>query len=237
MGKLLHAEWYTRFHDKIFWIFSAVIVLFNALVFSGSTVIHLTGCSALAESMKKEIATVIIAYIYGGISLGGDFADRTLYHGLMTGKNRSSVILAKAAVFAAAMNFLLFLFPFLFVFVCSVKNGWGAEVSAGYLLHAAGVVLSLLVLGFAVSAASLLAAVCFRDVGRTIGIPVVLCFVMILLLNSAYAPAFARILPIGAFILVTDGTVSPADGMLLGAAWSMLLFTVSALVFRRAELR
>lgn len=110
-------------------------------------------------------------------------------------------------------------------------------VSVGMVLHLIGVIAALLILGFAVSAVSLLAAVCFRDVGRTIGIPIVLYFVMIVLLNSAYAPAFSRILPIGTFILVTDGTVSPAYGVSLGAVWTALLAAVTTLVFRRAELR
>ena len=187
--------------------------------------------------MKKEIATVLITCIYGGIFIGGDFADRTLYHGLMAGKSRSSVLAAKSIVFAIAADGLLFLFPLLLVLTCTIKNGWGMAVSGGMVLHLIGVIAALLILGFAVGALSLLAAVCFRDVGRTIGIPIVLYFVMIFLLNSAYASAFSRILPIGAFILVADGTVTPTYGLLLGFIWSALLATVSTLVFRRAELR
>ena len=237
MGGLLRTERYKLVHDKIFWITFAVIVLFNIIILSGSPVLNFTGYRALMESMKKEIATVLITCIYGGLFIGGDFADRTLYHGLMAGKGRSFVLLAKFIVFAIATDGLLFLFPLFLVLICTIKNGWGMTVSGDMLFHLIGIIVALLILGLAISAVSLLAAVCFRDVGRTIGIPIALYFVMILLLNSAYASAFSRILPIGALILVTDGTVSPAYGVLLGVIWSALLTAVSTMVFRRAELR
>ncbi|PHO08247.1 hypothetical protein BFT35_01970 [Thermoanaerobacterium thermosaccharolyticum] len=88
MGKLLHAEWYKFIHDKIFFITCAATVIFNLIVFSGSPIFTLTGHSALVESMKKEIATAILSCIYGGIFLGGDFAERTLYHGITSGNGR-----------------------------------------------------------------------------------------------------------------------------------------------------
>ncbi len=237
MGKLLHAEWYKLLHDKNFGALSIAVVLFNMIMLSGTSVWDLSGQSALTESMKKEIATVLLACIYGGISLGSDFADRTMYHGLLTGRSRSSVLIAKAIVFTAAANFLLFLFPFLLTLFCSLKNGWGKAISTGHLLHGTGVAGSLLLLGCAISALPLLSAVCFRDIGRTIGIPVVLYFVMVLLLNSSHAAAWSKILPIGLLILTADGTVPPAYGILAGALWFAWLTAISAFVFRRAELR
>ena len=237
MERLLHTERYKLFHDKIFWITLAAIVLINLIILSGSSVLNLPGYQALTEIMKKEILTVLIACIYGGLFIGGDFADRTLYHGLMTGKSRGCVLMAKSIVFALAMDVLLFIFPLLLVLTCTVKNGWGITVSAGMILHLISIIAALLILGFALSAVSLLAAVCFRDVGRTIGIPIILYFVMILLLNSAYAPILSRIFPIGTIILVINGTVSTAYGILLGIVWLAFLSIVSILVFRRVELR
>ena len=237
MGKLLRAEWFKLFHDQSFWVTLAAAVLFNVLIFSGSPILNSSGAQALKLSMVKEVATAMIVCIYGGIFIGGDFFDRTLYHGLTAGKSRTAVLWAKIIVFSAAADMLLFLFPLLLVVICTSKNGWGTAVSAGLILHMISVVLAMLILGFAVGAVSLPAAVCFRDVGRTIGIPIILYFGMILLLNSTYSSVFFRILPIGALILVSDGTISPAYGMGLGAAWFALMAAVSTLVFRRAELR
>jgi ABC-2 type transport system permease protein len=237
MGRLLHTEWYKLVHDQIFWAACAGIVFFNLLIFSGSSLWALPGQSALMEIMKKEIASAVIASIYGGVFLGGDFTERTFYHHLMIGKGRSCVLIAKSIVYAFATDVLLFLFPLLLVAVCSVRNGLGLPVSAATLPNTIGVIASLLLLGFAISAISLLAAVCFRDIGRTIGVPIVLYCMMILLLNSPDSLTFSRILPISLMILVADGTVSPAYGALLGTLWFVLLSAVSALIFRRAELR
>lgn len=237
MRRLLRFEWYRLFHDKIFLAAAAVVVGFNAILFSGSSILELTGSAALTESMKKEIATAIMVCIYGGVSLGEDFADRTLNYSLMIGKSRTAALFAKAVVFGCAADVLLFLFPLLLVPVCTARNGWETAASAARIPNAVGVLAALLFLGTALSAVSLLAAVCFRDVGRTIGIPIALYFVMILLLNSTYAPAFFRVLPIGTLILAADGTVSPSYGVLLGGLWSALLFVVSAAIFHRAELR
>lgn len=237
MGKLLCSEKYKLLRDKIYWITLAAVVLFNVMLFSGTEALHFSGDKALTEVMKKEIITAMITCIFGGLSIGGDFADRTLYHGLMVGKSRNSVLFAKSIVFAVAADGLLFLFPLLFVLTCTIKNGWGMAVSREMVFQPIATVLALLILGFAISEVSLLAAVCFRDVGRTIGVPIIWYFVMILFLNSADAPVFSRIFPIGILILVSDGTVPAAYGMLLGAIWSGLLVVLSALIFRRAELR
>lgn len=237
MGNLLRFEWYRLFHDKIFLAVAAVIVGFNVIIFSGSSILGLTGRAALTESMEKEIVTATMTCIYGGVSLGGDFADRTLNHSLMIGKGRTCALAAKFVVFACAADVLLFLFPLLLVLTCTVRNGWETAIFSAWIPHAVGVLAALMLLGFALGAVSLLAAVCFRDVGRTIGIPVLLYFIMILLLNSPYASAFFRILPIGTLILVADGTVSPAYGALLGIMWFVLLSAVAAVIFRKADLQ
>lgn len=237
MGNLLRAEWYKLFHDKIFAITLAACILFNALIFSGSPILNCSGSEALQQCIKKEIMTAMIVCIYGGTFFGSDFADRTMYHGLTAGQSRSAVLRAKIVVFSVAADLMLYLFPFLLAVICTTRNGWGTAVSTGLAPHLLGVVLALLLLGFAISAISLPAAVCFRDVGRTIGIPIVLYFIVIILLNSAYAPVLSRIFPISAVFLVTDGTISASYGMGLGLIWFALLAAASTLIFRRVELR
>lgn len=237
MGKLAHAERYKLFHDKIFWITIAVVILLNMIVVSGGAIFSMPGEKALSEIMKKEILSILISCIYGGLFIGGDFADRTLYHALMSGKSRVAVLLAKAGVFLTAVNVILFIFPFLLVIVCTVKNGWGTAFSTGLILHLVGLIVALLILGSSIGAFSLLAAICFRDVGRTIGIPIALYFVMILLLNGPFAAAFAHIFPAGALILMVNCTVSQADGILVGITWLAALLISSSLIFQRIELR
>lgn len=237
MRDLLHAERYKLFHDKVFWIVLTVVIVFNMIVVSGSAIFSMSGNKALFEIMKKEILTILISCIYGGLFLGGDFADRTMYHALMAGKSRSAVILAKAVVFFTAINVILFIFPILLVTICTARNGWGTALSADVILHLAGLIAALLILGSAIGALSMLAAVCFRDVGRTIGIPIILYFVMILMLNSKFAIVLAHVFPIGTLIIMVNGTVSPAYGILVGIIWSVLLISSSSLVFQRAELR
>lgn len=237
MGKLLHAEWYKLLHDRAFWVALAAAFLLDLLVFSGSSILSRTGSQVLPETMKKAIGTVLIVCLYSGLFIGDDFAGRTFYHGLMTGKSRNTVCMAKAVVFEAASEMILFLFPLFLTVFCTARNGWGKAASAGPPPQLILVVLSLLILGLAVASAPLLVAVCFRDVGRTVGISLLLCFVMIVLLNSAASPVFFRIFPVGILILVADGTVSPAYGMGFGIFWAGLLTAAALWVFRRAELR
>lgn len=236
MGRLLHAEFYKLGHDKIYWITFAAILLFNMILLSGSSVLNFTGQEVLAESIKKEIVTILIVCIYEGLFIGDDFAGRTLYHSLSAGKSRSSVLFAKSAVSLIAADGLLFFFPLLLILTCTVKNGWGSSalVQPQSLIFLAA---AFLILGFAVGGISLLAAVCFRDVGRTIGIPILLYFFMIMLLNGPASLLFSRILPVGILVLLASGSVSPAYGILIGTLWIAVLGTVSILIFRRAELR
>lgn len=235
MGKLLHAERYKLFHDKIFLITLVIVVAVNMIIVSGNATFGMSGSKVLPEIMRKEIFTVLISCIYGGLFIGSDFTDRTLYHGLMTGKSRIAVLFTKAGIYFLATDAILFIFPLLIFLICTARNGLGIPFPT--ILHLIGTVAALLILGFAIGAFSLLAAVCFRDVGRTIGIPILLYFVMILLLNSSYSAALARILPVGIMVLLVNNTVSSAYGILLGIIWTVALFLVSALIFRRAELR
>ena len=237
MGKLLHAERYKLFHDKIFLITLAIVVAVNLIIVSGNATFGMSGSKALPEIMRREILAILISCIYGGLFIGSDFTDRTLYHGLMTGKSRMALLFTKAGIFFFATDAILFIFPLLLVIVCTARNGWGIALPATGAFHLIGTAAALLILGFAVGAFSLLAAVCFRDVGRTIGIPILLYFVMILLLNSSYGAALARIFPAGILVLLVNNTVSPAYGILLGIIWTVTLFLVSALIFRRAKLR
>lgn len=236
MMNLLHTEQYKFMHDKLFWTILGVILLFNAFLFSGTNILDSYGYQVFKISMSKEIATAIITCIYGGVSIGSDFMDRTLYHELLSGKGRSLVLLAKFIVFAFAANGLLFFFPFLLVLTCTIKNGWGMVVSISFVMHIICIVVALLILGFAISVISLLAAVCFRNIGCTIVIPIVIYFILILLLNSPFSSALFRIFPISTLILVVDGTVTPAYGIKLGIIWAGSLIIVSMLIFRRAEL-
>ena len=135
MGRLLRTEWYKLFHDKIFMITLAACVLFNGVIFSGSPILNCSGAEALRQCMKKEIMTAMIVCIYGGIFLGSDFADRTMYHGLTAGQSRSAVLQAKIIVFSAAADLLLFLFPLLLTVICTTRNGWGAAAGTGLILH------------------------------------------------------------------------------------------------------
>lgn len=212
------------------------IIVFNLIVISGGAIFRMCGNQALTVVMRKEILTILISCIYGGLFIGGDFADRTLYHALLAGKDRVTVLLAKAIVFFIANDVILFIFPLLLVIPCAARNGWGPAPSGGMMLHFGGLIAAFLVLGFAIGAISLLAAVCFRDVGRTIGVPIVLYFMMILLLNGPYAAELAHVFPAGILVLLADGTVSSAYGILAGIVWLIFLFVISSLIFRHAEL-
>ncbi|WP_411677573.1 hypothetical protein [Caproicibacter sp.] len=236
MGKLFHAERYKLFHDTTFWITLVVIIAINIIVISGSAIFSMSGNQALSEMMRKEILTILISCIYGGLFIGSDFADRTLYHALMAGKSRVAVLLAKTSAFLIAIDVILFLFPLFLTITCTVRNGWGTVLSPGAILQLAGLIAALLILGFAIGTFSLLAAVCFRDVGRTIGIPIILYFVMILLLNGSHANMLAHVFPAGILLLMVNGTVSPAYGILVGILWSVSLFAISSLIFRNEEL-
>jgi len=237
MGNLLHVEWYKLVRDKIYWILLAVIVLVNLLILSGGQQFSLSGYSFLKTIMQKEIITIMLASIYGGLFVGRDFENCTLYHEITAGRSRIQVLLAKTIVFLLALNGLILIFPILGIICCILKNGWGIPFTTEMGFYLLFVFIALVLLSCAIGMISMLAAVCFQDVGRTIGIPIILFFIMIMLLNSKYAIQFAHFLPIGMMVLVANGTTHPVYGVLLGSAWSVVLFMISTLVFRRAELR
>lgn len=236
MSKLLNAEWYKFVHDKVYWALLAVIVLVNWIMLFGSRKFNLPGRDILSPIMDKEIITIMIASVYGGLFVGKDFEERTLYHGIMAGKGRARTLLAKVVVFLVAMNGLLLMFPLLAVLYCTIKNGWGISFTTGMALNLFDVFIALILLGCAIGMISLLVAVCFRDIGRTIGIPIILFLAMIPLLNSRYAFQLSHFLPVGTMRLVTNSTVSPVFGMLLGVVWSAVFIIISLFVFRKAEL-
>lgn len=237
MGELLHAEWYKLVHDRIYWILMVVIVLINLMILSGSKELGLPGCEILKGIMQKGIFTIMIASIYGGLFVGEDFEDRTLYHEVTAGGSRFHVLLAKTIVFEVALNGLILIFPVLSISFCSVTNGWGAPFTFWTAMNLIHIFVAVVLLNCAVGMISILAAVCFHDVGRTIGTPIALLFVMIFLLNSRYAMQFMYLIPVGMMSLVVSDMLSPTYGMILGIVWGMVLYGISAYIFKRAELR
>lgn len=229
MSNLLKTEFYKLFHSRYFWI----IVLFNFIL---STILLLDSrgetLNLLFASLYNTPLLYFLTIIFAALFVGNDFEQRTLYSYICAGHKRSHVLFAKSLVYEAAC-FMILMLPLLIhgfagVFVLNetpvlIDNTWVTMV-----------IIALSVL--AMCMLPLLFSFIFRDIGRTLVVPMVLFFLMIFLMNGEQIQTITPILPMGQLRLVSLGQQS-LQFLVIDLIWIFISYFGAYLGFCRSDLK
>lgn len=100
-------------------------------------------------------------------------------------------------------------------------------------------VLAVLVSLFAMCLLPFFFAFLFRDIGKTLAVPMVLFFLMIFLMNGDQALFISRILPMGQLRLIAlqQFTPSMVQFVITDFLWIFILYFGAYLGFRRSDLK
>ena len=236
MINLLHTEFFKLRHDKSFWAILMVAALTGGLLIFEKG--DLTGKESVAASLYNTPILILFTSVFGGLFIGSDFVDRTLYHEVCAGHSRTQVFFSKAITFFVGSNAILLLFPMLSVLFSTVLHGWGEPFTTESSLYLLKMMLVNLLLNTATVSISMLIGVICKDVGKTIGLPALFHFIIIFILNGQNAKQVARFIPLGQLRLILE---EPQGGLTQAAAVgiivSAVVLTISSVCFRKTELR
>ena len=186
MSNLLKAEFYKLFHSWYFW----GIGLFNLLL---SSVLLLDSVGETSNLFFASIYNMPILYfltiIFSALFVGNDFGRRTLQSYINAGHRRGKILFAKLVVHQIACMVILS-FPLL------LHSIIGTFVTKGA-LASIGIVVMVIASQFAMCLLPFFFAFIFRDIGKSMAVPMVLFFLMVFLMNGDQAQLISQILPMG----------------------------------------
>lgn len=232
MVNLLKSEFYKLFHSRSFW----GIGLFNLFL---SSVLLLDSKSVTANLLLASLYNIPLLYfltiVFNALFVGDDFGKRTLHSYVNAGQKRGTILFTKALVYQAACILIL-------VFPLCVHSLFGVFVLKESIVFTEGIFITGVVILMGIAAMCILPfffAFLFRDMGRTLAIPMILFFLMIFLLNGGKAQTIGTILPMGQLRLVSLQQF-PVSGVAFAGidfVWVSVLYLMAYFVFRRSDLK
>ncbi len=228
MSKLLKAEFYKLFHSWYFW----GIGLFNLFL---SSVLLLDSVGETSNLFFASLYNMPILYfltiIFSALFVGNDFGRRTLQSYINAGHRRGKILFVKLAVHQIACMVILSL-PLLIHSIIDIFVTKEALTSIGTV----GIVV---VSQFAMCLLPFFFAFLFRDIGKTLAVPMVLFFLIIFLMNGDRAQLISRILPLGQLRLIAlqQSDISSVQFLFFDFLWILVLCLGAYLRFRRSDLK
>ena len=229
MSNLLKAEFYKLFHSWYFW----GIGLFNLLL---SSVLLLDSVGETSNLFFASIYNMPILYfltiIFSALFVGNDFGRRTLQSYINAGHRRGKILFAKLVVHQIACMVILS-FPLL------LHSIIGTFVTKGA-LASIGIVVMVIASQFAMCLLPFFFAFIFRDIGKSMAVPMVLFFLMVFLMNgessAAYLTNYCLWASFGLWLL-QQSNISGGQFMFSDFLWVLALCLGTYLWFRRSDLK
>lgn len=232
MLNLLNAEFYKLFHSRYFW----GIMAFNLFLSSALLLDSIGETSNLFfASLYNAPILYFLAIVFSALFVGNDFGQRTLQSYINAGHKRGQILRVKLLVYQIACMTILAL-PLL---VHGLIDGLFLKKTlvsiSGNLNTAFAVTVSL----FAMCLLPFFFAFLFRDIGKTLTVPMVLFFLMIFLMNGDQTLFISQILPMGQLRLIALQQFIPsmAQFVLTDFLWIFILYFGAYWGVRRSDLK
>lgn len=230
MSNLLRAEFYKLFNSWYFW----GIELFNFFL---SSILLLDSYKKTANLFFASLYNMPLLYfliiVFASLFIGNDFEQRTLYLYISAGQKRSHVLFVKTLVYEVACIAIL-TFPLIihgligFIFF----NKIFVNFSNAFIIMIT-IIFSIL----AMCMLPLLFSFIFRDIGKTLAVPMIIFFLMIFLMNGVWAPLIISILPMGQLRLISLQQLSLVDTYFIriNFLWICILYLGAYFSFCRSD--
>lgn len=232
MINLLKSELYKLKHSLVFWGMALSSLLLGSLMLLDS---RQDTSSLFFASLYNTSILYFLIIIFGALFIGDDFGGRTLYGFVSAGHKRSSILFAKTFVYQIGCVFILGL-PLIVHGIWEIVI-WKAGTASVEVMLLTGVTILFSIL--AMCMVPLLCAFVFRDIGRTLAVPMVLFFLIIFILNGDQTFRIATFLPIGQLRLISLEQYPLSSVALIGmdSIWILVLYIVAYVAFCYSDLK
>lgn len=232
MSNLLRAEFYKLSHSWYFW----GIVLFNIFL---SSILLLDSNEETSNLFFASLYNTPLLYfltiVFAALFVGNDLEQRTMYLYISAGHKRSYVILAKTVVYEIACVAILFFPLFVHGFVAVLFRQKLFETMSIAFITTIGIIVSAL----AMCMLPLFFSFIFRDIGKTLAVPMIIFFLMIFWMNGDQKQIITGILPMGQIRLISLQQLSLANTCLIiiDFLWIFILYFGAYIGFVRSDLK
>lgn len=233
MHNLLKAEFYRLWRKKSFWGVTGFSVVLGSILMLDHK--GLDSAEALFyASLYSTPLLYLVIIIFCALFVGEDFENRSIQMYLCAGHGRGSVLAAKTVSYFTSCIVILAA-PLLTAFLAgALLFGWNGPASLAQLFNQT----ALILLGVcAMGGVPLLFAFVYRDVGKTLAVPMAIFILMIVALNGNRA--LWEFLPMGQLRLLSTERIAGSFGrmLIIDAVWLAVCIFGAKLVFSHAELK
>ncbi|WP_122642770.1 ABC transporter permease [Luxibacter massiliensis] len=232
MSNLLRAEFYKLSHSWYFW----GIGLFN-LFLSSLLLLDSNGKTPnlFFASLYNTPLLYFLMIVFAVLFAGNDFEQKTMYLSISAGHKRSSVILAKTIVYETACAAILFFPLFIHGLAGTLFHQTLFTTIDSVFITMAAILFSTL----AMCMLPLFFSLIFRDIGKTLAVPMILFFLMIFLMNGDQEQVITGILPMGQLRLISLQQLSLTNPcpILIDFLWIFVLYFGASMTFARSDLK
>lgn len=239
MINLFRTEVYKLFLSKSFWLIFIMSTLFGITMTPDSHT-FITGYENIGVSFYYACLLMVFPILLGAISFGNDFVDRTINNVVCAGHSRLQIFIYKVIAYFSGVNLVILFSPIVNVILNFILHRYttGYFINEGNILVKTILITSLL----GMSSISIFVAFIFRDIGKAVGISVVIYFINISLLNSTndIRTTIFRFLPLAQARLILYRPILPnqfKEAGLIAIVTILFFLTVSYFCFKKTELR
>lgn len=235
MKHLLKAEFYKLAHRKSFWGILAISILLGSIMIL-DTRIPDSAEDCFRSSLYNSPLLYFLLMIQAALLIGEGFGNRTISLYIAAGHKRYAILAASMITYLTSC-ILIIVSPLLVDSLAGILLfGMPGQFSLVPFLQEAAIIVAAVA---AMGILPFLAAFLFRDVGKTLAIPLLLYFIMIFLLNSRQSQTFMPLLPIGQLRLLSQNQVSLPllQYALTDLVWLIAGSVGAGLAFRRSEIK
>lgn len=243
MINLFKLEVYKLKRNKSFLLIACAVIIFEVfyVINNGS----LVGIEAFKHSMYDVSTTMLLGAILTGLFVGNDFTTRIINQEVTAGHSRLKILISKSVIFYCSVEVITILYPITSVCINTAFNGWGEEFTAFTLLYIIRTVLLRFIIDAGCTSLWVLIAFLFKDIGKTIGVSVIMFIVGIGVLTALSEKSsiakFIYSLTANSQARVIVNEVLTSYNIMWTCIVNLLMFFVfmsmSYIVFRRAELK
>lgn len=230
MSNLLNAEFYKLLHSQYLWGITAFSLFLSSLLLLDS--MEETSDLFFASLYNAPILYFLVI-VFATLFIGNDFKERTLQLYIIAGHKRDQVLFVKLLAYQIAGTIILALPLILHGFIGKIflkESIVNIDLST---------ILTISVSLFTMFLMPFFFAFLFRDIGKTLSVPLILFFLMILLMNGDHALFLSKILPMGQLRLISlhPFASSLIQFVLIDFLWIFILYMGAYWTFKRSDLK
>lgn len=230
MKNILKSELYEFVRDKKYLILLITSIILQSVLLIDKNVKNTS--EMMYVSFYNMPLLFIVVNVFISLYIGGSFLDRKINRYIVSGHNRTNIVIVETFVVIIFSNLILMLQPTIATIITAIKNGNGADN-----INVLGIFLVTLLLNTSFLVITVFLAFLFKDIGKTLVSSVGIYFIVIFLLNSNNAVQLAHFIPMGQGRLLIENSTTLTKAVVLSNVYFFAFLIGTIKHFKKCDLK